>query len=122
MRRRDFEALVGRALGRIPSRFRQAMDNLAVVVEDWPDPELAEELTGDPDEYLYGAFDGTPLPERSLDDSGQLPAVIYLYQGPLEEDFPDPKELEWEVEVTLVHELAHFMGLDEEAIREYGYE
>lgn len=98
------------------------MTNVAVVVEDWPDPGLMEEVTGDPDEVLYGLFDGVALPDRSLDDSGDLPALIRIYRGPLEEDFPSRKELEYEVEVTLVHEIAHFMGLDEEAIREYGYE
>jgi len=98
------------------------MQNLAVVVEDWPDPALMEEVTGAPDEVLYGLFDGTPLPERRFEDSGDLPAVIRVYQGPLEEDFPDLEELEYEVEVTLVHEIAHFMGLDEEAIEQYGYE
>lgn len=114
--------LVERCLGRIPRRFREAMTNVAVVVEDWPDPGLMEEVTGDPDEVLYGLFDGVALPDRSLDDSGDLPALIRIYRGPLEEDFPSRKELEYEVEVTLVHEIAHFMGLDEEAIREYGYE
>jgi predicted Zn-dependent protease with MMP-like domain len=114
--------LVERCLGRIPCRFREAMTNVAVVVDDWPDSALMEEVTGDPDEVLYGLFDGVALPDRSLDDSGDLPALIRIYQGPLEEDFPGRKELEYEVEVTLVHEIAHFMGLDEEAIREYGYE
>ncbi len=122
MRRRDFERLVERCLGRIPRRFREAMTNVAVVVDDWPDPGLMEEVTGDPDEVLYGLFDGVALPDRSLDNSGDLPALIRIYQGPLQEDFPGRKELEYEVEVTLVHEIAHFMGLDEEAIREYGYE
>lgn len=122
VRRRSFERLIERALRRIPRQFRDAMTNLAIVVEDWPEPELMEEVTGDPEAVLYGLFDGTPFTERSFDDSGDLPAVIHLYQGPLEEDFPDPEELEYEVEVTLVHEIAHFMGLDEEAIREHGYE
>jgi len=122
VRRREFERLVESALRRIPRRFRDAMQNLAVVIEDWPDPLLMEEVTGDPDEVLYGLFDGIPLPERSFDDSGDLPSVIRIYQGPLEEDFPDRRELEREVEITLVHEIAHFMGLDEETIQEYGYE
>lgn len=122
MRRHDFQRLAERALQRIPQPFRQAMANVAVVVEDWPDPDLMEEVTGDPDAVLYGLFDGTALPDRSLADPAEVPAVIRLYQGPLEEDFPDRGELEREVEVTLVHEIAHFMGLDEDAIREYGYE
>jgi predicted Zn-dependent protease with MMP-like domain len=122
VRRRRFDALVERVLARIPADFRQAMDNLAIVVEDWPDPDLMEEVTGDPDEVLYGVFTGTPLPERRLDDTGDLPAVIRLYQGPLEEDFPDLGELEREVEITLVHEIAHYMGFDEDALERYGYE
>lgn len=122
VRRRAFEKLVEKALQLLPEEFRTALDNLAIVVEDWPDPELVEEVTGDREEVLYGLFTGTPLPERRLEDSGDLPPVIALYQGPLEEDFPDWGDLAREVETTLVHELAHFMGFDEDAVRKYGYE
>ena len=118
----DFNALVDKALGKIPRLFLEAMENLAIVVEDWPDPDLMEETTGDPDEVLYGLFSGVPLPARSIEDRADLPAVIHLYRGPLEEDFPDPAELEREVEITLVHEIAHFMGFDEDILAEYGYD
>ena len=117
-----FEKLVEKALERLPGEFRQALGNLAIVIEDWPDPAVVEEITGDPAEVIYGLFSGTPLPERRFEDSGDLPPVIALYQGPLEEDFPDRGELAREVEITLVHELAHFMGFDEDAVREFGYE
>ena len=122
MNRRRFEALVQRALEKIPQPFQQAMGNVAIVIEDWPDPEVVEEVTGDPDELLYGLFSGIPLPERRLEDSGEVPALITLYQCPLEEDFPDLDELVEEIEITLVHEIAHFMGFDEGILREYGYE
>ena len=122
MHRRAFEKLVEKALGRLPKEFRQALDNLAIVIEDWPDPGIVEEITGDPEEVIYGLFSGTPLPEQRLEDSGDLPPVIALYQGPLEEDFPERAELAREVGITLVHELAHFMGFDEDAVRRYGYE
>ena len=122
MCRRAFEKLVEKALERLPGEFRQAFDNLAIVIEDWPDPAVVEEITGDPAEVIYGLFSGTPLPERRFEDSGDLPPIIALYQGPLEEDFPDRGELAREVEITLVHELAHFMGFDEDAVREFGYE
>ena len=122
MCRRAFEKLVEKALERMPGEFRQALDNLAIVIEDWPDPAVVEEITGDPAEVIYGLFSGTPLPERRVEDSGDLPPIIALYQGPLEEDFPDRGELAREVEITLVHELAHFMGFDEDAVREFGYE
>ena len=122
MRRRTFEHLVERALHRIPQCFREAMGNLAIVIDDWPEPDLMEEVTGDPEAVIYGLFDGTPLSDQGMEDSGQLPAVIHLYQGPLETDFPSRTALADQIEVTLMHEIAHFMGLDEEAIREYGYQ
>jgi predicted Zn-dependent protease with MMP-like domain len=121
MKRREFDQLVEKAFRRIPDEFRAALDNIEIVVEDWPDPDLMEEVTGDPDAVLYGLFLGTPLTERRLDDVAPVPAVIHLYQGPLEEDFRDRRELEREIEVTLVHEIAHFLGFDEKTLEDYGY-
>jgi predicted Zn-dependent protease with MMP-like domain len=69
----------------------------------------------------YGLFVGRPVTERHFDDWGDLPALIYIWQRPLEEDFPVPSELEREVEVTLAHEIAHYMGIDEKALEDYGY-
>ena len=122
MSRDEFDRLVKQALGRIPRQFREALENLEIVVEDWPDPDLMQEVTGDRDEVVYGLFTGRPLPERSFGDWGELPSIIYLYRKPLEEDFPQPEKLAREVEVTLVHEIAHYMGFDEEILREYGYD
>jgi predicted Zn-dependent protease with MMP-like domain len=122
VKRSQFDALVESALRKIPGRFRDALENVEIVVEDWPDPDLMEEVTGDPDGLVYGLFTGKPITDRRFDDWGDLPSIIYLFRCPLEEDFPDPKELAREVEITLVHEIAHFMGLDEEILKEYGYD
>jgi len=121
MKRCEFDELVTSALERIPPQFREALQNVQILVEDWPDPDLMEEVTGDRNEVVYGLFTGRPLPERSFGDWGDLPAVIYLYRKPLEEDFPEAKSLAREVEITLVHEIAHYMGFDEEILRKYGY-
>jgi len=121
MKRAEFEALVESALRRIPRRFRDAMQNLGIIVEDWPDPDLMEEVTGDRDEVLYGLFTGRPLTERRYDDWGELPSMIHIYQKPLEEDFPNRDELEREIEITLAHEIAHYLGIDEETLDRYGY-
>ena len=110
-----------RALARIPEPFREAMDNLAFIVEDWPDPGLMEEMYGDPETFVYGIFTGTALPDRHVGDSGDLPAVIRIYQGALEYDFEDTGELERELETTLVHEIAHYMGFDEDQLEALGY-
>jgi predicted Zn-dependent protease with MMP-like domain len=120
--RADFERLVEKALEQIPVPFRQVMHNVVIIVEDWPDPEIVEEITGDRDELIYGLFSGTPLPEQHIEDSGDLPPIIEIYQRPLEEDFSVIEELVKEIGITLVHEIAHFMGLDEEQVRQYGYE
>ena len=122
MKRKEFDAVLKQALEHIPRRFRDALENVEIVVEDWPDPSLMEEVTGDSDAMVYGLFTGRPLPERSFGDWGDLPSIIYLYRKPLEEDFPDPAELAREVEITLAHEIAHYMGFDEEILTEYGYD
>jgi predicted Zn-dependent protease with MMP-like domain len=121
MKQSEFDRRVEHALQRIPSVFRDALRNVQIVVDTWPDPDLMEEVTGDPEEVLYGLFTGKPLPERHYDDWGDLPSMIHIYQGPLEEDFPDPAELEREIEITLVHEIAHYLGFDEETLEKYGY-
>ncbi len=101
--------------------FRGALSNVAVVVEDWPPDWLLDEL-GVPDgDTLYGFYHGVPLPERSVQDSGNLPDKISIYRGPLEEDFPDPAELSREIRVTLLHEIGHYFGMEEEELAQLGY-
>ncbi len=122
MKRNEFERLVRQALERIPSEFQSAMKNVAIVIEDRPGPE-ADDTDGEmEEEALYGLYQGIPLPDRSADDSGTTPDVIYLYQKPLEEDFQDREELIREIEITIVHEVAHYFGFDEETLEQYGYD
>jgi len=118
----DFDAFLQHALSRIPEDFQRAIDNVPIIVEDWPDPRTMEEVTGDRDEVLYGLFVGTPLPDRSFGDWGEVPAMIFLYRKPLEEDYPDPEDLAKQIEITLAHEIAHYLGFDEDTLSEYGYE
>jgi predicted Zn-dependent protease with MMP-like domain len=73
MKRAKFDLLVEEALARIPSPFREAMENVKVVVEDWPDPGLMLEMTGNPDEVVYGLFIGTPLTVIMTTSPGCLP-------------------------------------------------
>ena len=121
MKRAEFESLVESALRRIPRRFRDAMQNLGIVVEDWPDPDLLEEAGLKRSQSLYGLFTGRPLTELRHDDWGELPSMIHIYQRPLEEDFPDPAELSREIRITLLHEIGHYFGMDEEELSRLGY-
>jgi predicted Zn-dependent protease with MMP-like domain len=106
-----FEDQVRAALDSLPPHIALALENVAVVVED--------ENPDDPD--VFGLYHGVPLPERG-DVSGLLPDKISIYRIPLEESFPDPAELRDEIRITVLHELAHYFGLDEERIAELGYD
>jgi len=122
MTRHKFEALVERALRRLPRRFRTRLANVAVVVEERVPDELLDELGVPPDGTLYGFYHGVPLPERSMQDSGLLPDKISVYRGPLIEDFPDRTELSRQIRITLLHEIGHYFGMDEEELSRLGYE
>lgn len=106
-----FEDHVQAALDELPPHIAEALENVAVVVEN-ENPE-------DPD--LLGLYHGVPLPERG-DMAGSLPDKISIYRIPLEESFPDPKVLREEIRITVLHELAHYFGLDEDRIAELGYD
>ena len=105
-----FDDHVRTALDSLPPELARALQNVAVVVEH-ENPE-------DPD--LFGLYEGIPLPERG-DDAGALPDRIAIYRRPLEEEFPDPADLEREIRVTVLHELGHYFGLDEDRLEELGY-
>jgi predicted Zn-dependent protease with MMP-like domain len=96
-----FEEHVERALASLPPDLAARLENLAILVED--------ENADDPD--LFGLFE-----EREY-----LPATIHVYRKPLAESFPDPNELEREIRITVLHELAHYFGIDEERLDELGY-
>ena len=108
-----------RALEGLPSELSALLDNVAIIVEDWPDysTPLAAEHSGD---VLYGLYEGVPLTERSAGYHGVLPDKITIFQGPLERDFA-PEDLEEQVRVTVVHEIAHHFGFDEDRIEELGW-
>ena len=122
MGRSEFERVLRRAVDALPEIFRQALDNVAIVVEDRPPGWLLRELGVPPGETLYGFYHGIPLPERSVQDSGNLPDKISIYRVPLEEDFPDRDDLAREIRVTLLHEIGHYFGMDEEELARLDYE
>jgi len=98
----QFDEQVRRALDALPHDLARGLDNVAVVVED--------EQPGEPD--LFGLFEEAPY----------MPAKVTIYRRPLEEEFGhDPGELEHEIRITVLHELAHYFGIDEDRLEELGY-
>jgi len=117
-----FENVLRQVLDDLPGMFRESIRNVAIVVEDRPPDWLLDELGLPPGETLYGFYHGIPLPERSVLDSGNLPDRISVYRGPLMEDFRDPGELARQIRTTLLHEIGHYFGMDEEDLARLGYE
>jgi predicted Zn-dependent protease with MMP-like domain len=118
MTRERFTQLVEEALRDIPRRFKQAMRNVAVVVEDEPSPALLEELEIEPPDTLFGLYQGTPLTERSWGYGNALPDRISIYQYPIEAECADDDEIRECVAETVIHEFGHYFGLSEEEIEE----
>jgi predicted Zn-dependent protease with MMP-like domain len=106
----SFEEHVERALAALPPELQAAVQNVEISVED--------EHPDDPD--LFGLYEGVPLPERG-DWAGTLPDRIRIFRLPLVESFPEPAELEEEIRITVLHELAHYFGLDEDQLENLGY-
>ena len=117
MNRDAFERLVADALASIPLEFRDAMRNLAIVVEDEPSPALLAQMEIEPPDTLLGLYQGTPLTERSWGFGNMLPDRILIFQGPHERDADDEDGMVTAIGETLIHEVGHYFGMDEEHIR-----
>ncbi|MGE9808009.1 MULTISPECIES: metallopeptidase family protein [unclassified Janibacter] len=114
MSREEFEAAVGDALDDVPAELLAMLDNVAFFVEDEPPAD-------DPD--LLGVYDGVPLTERDGGwGLGALPDRIVLFRGPLTRMCEDREELLDEVAITVVHEVAHHFGIDDERLHELGWD
>jgi predicted Zn-dependent protease with MMP-like domain len=118
MTRAEFEQLVEQAVTRIPARFRRAMQNIAVVVEDEPSDELLDEMEIPPDETLFGLYQGTPLTERGWTHTASMPDRITIYQGPIEDACETREEIIATIAETVIHEFGHYFGLSEDEIQE----
>jgi predicted Zn-dependent protease with MMP-like domain len=118
MTRRQFEALVERALRQLPRKFKEKLANIAVVVEDWADDATLADVGVEPPDTLYGLYRGIDLPHRDSSYGNVLPDVITIYQGPIEEDAADEEEMADIVRETVVHELGHYFGLDDETMHQ----
>jgi predicted Zn-dependent protease with MMP-like domain len=118
MTRERFTRLVEDALREIPRRFRHAMANVAVVVEEEPPAEILEDMEIGPDDTLFGLYHGTPLTERGWGYGNALPDRISIYQNPIEEACEDDEEIRDCVAETVIHEFGHYFGMSEEEIEE----
>ncbi len=113
MSREDFEAAVDEALEGIPEALLDLVDNVVILVEDEPE--------GD-DPELLGLYDGIALTDRGNYGYGEMPDRIFIYRGPTLRMCETQEEVRGEVAVTVVHEIAHHFGIDDERLHELGWD
>ena len=121
MRRRRFEALVGEALDSLPPDLLAVLDNVELVVEDWPTDEDLQTVDLPPDQTLYGLYIGVPLTQRGSGYSMALPDKIIIFQGPIEDGCRTYAELVEQVRTTVIHEVAHHFGISDARLDEPGW-
>ncbi len=108
----SFDELVGEALDGIPTQLADLIDNVVVLVEDEPHPSQG---------VLLGLYEGIPLTERDTNYSGVLPDRITIFRGPVLRMCSSPEQVVEEVRITVVHEIAHYFGIEEDRLHELGY-
>jgi len=118
-RRIRFQRLVERAMRSLPSSIRDQLDNVEIVVESEPTAEQWNAQDSDTNE-LFGLYEGIPKAERSSSYSMVIPDRIVIFQGPLERAFVTQDAIAEEVRITLLHELAHYFGFDEDQVEKLG--
>ena len=119
MHRERFRRIVQRALDELPEPIAGYLDNVAIVVEREPSPYDLEDAGLDPGEELFGLYVGTPLVDR-MNYQMVLPDRILIYQGPHERHFAH-EELEEEIRRTVIHEIAHHFGIDDDRLHQLGW-
>ena len=121
MERKAFETLVHQALQELPQLFKDKLKNVAIIVEDYPSDELLDRMEVPEDETLFGLYEGVPLTQRGYFDAPLNPDRVSIFQGPIEEACNSPEEIKEEVRISVMHELAHFFGFDDDELEEAGY-
>ena len=117
----EFNQAAERALARIPERFRTVLDNVNIAVEDEPTVEDLRNADCQRGGELLGLYQGIPLTQRATNYMGAMPDLITIFRGPLERACDDRGQLEQEIRLTVLHEIGHYFGLDDEQLHARGY-
>ena len=119
---KEIEKEAVRVLERLPAEFRSRLHNVEIVIEKRPKKSQLRAMGLDPHrDALYGLYQGTPLSTRSVLYPPLLPDKITIFSEPLLQNFPDPAELRNQIRLTVLHEIAHYFGIDEDEIEDLGY-
>ena len=112
----EFEQVILRALEQLPAEFVSALDNLNIEIRPRPSPYELEESCLGPGDTLFGLYVGVPLPDRTHFDTMSLPDQILIFQEPHEQAFGREEEMVEQIRRTLLHEIGHYLGMDEDRL------
>jgi len=118
---KEFDRIATGSIRRIPSEIRGHLDNVLISVQKRPSAKLLKEMGLPPGHSLLGVYQGVSLMKRSKVEPPLYPATIFLFQEPIEEMCHTIKEIEKQIEITVVHEIAHHFGISEGRLAELGY-
>ena len=125
--RRRFDDLLEQVLAELPPLVHELIDKVPLHVEDYPSADVMARTGARRRDQLCGLFTGIPITDRSIQHSGTLPDVVTIYREGILTAARDaygrvrPERLREEIRITILHELAHYHGLDEQELRELGY-
>lgn len=122
MTRKRFEKIARKAIEAIPDEFKPFLENCVITIKDRPSTKQLREMEIPEDEGLYGLYEGAPLTEQSEGDPPDLPPRITLFYESFVEDYEAEEEIIHEIQTTVLHEVGHHFGLDEDRLAELGYE
>jgi predicted Zn-dependent protease with MMP-like domain len=117
----DFENLLESTIQELPRVFREKLRNIAIVVEDYPSDDLLDSLEVPEGDTLFGLYQGVPLTERGHFEAPLYPDQILIFRRAIEDACDSPEEVREELRITLMHEIAHFFGMDDDELEEAGY-
>lgn len=117
----DFDEVVEAALSEIPEEFRPFLENVQIEVQRKPTAEMARSVGLRDGRMLFGLYVGRPLTKRSVQESGVMPDRVLIFQDNLERACRTPEQLKIEIRKTVLHEVGHHFGLNEDDLRRLGY-
>jgi predicted Zn-dependent protease with MMP-like domain len=121
MDRARFLELVTEAVDGLPGEFKEALSNIGIDVEEWPDPVLLRKLGYGRGRLLLGLYQGVPLTKRRRWSIPVMPDRIIIYKGPIETLAGTEEEMKKRIQTTVLHEIGHYFGIDDRKLKEYGY-
>lgn len=120
MEREHFEELVTQAVESLPQRFKESLENIDILVQDWPSPEQLENVGMTRRHDLYGLYEGIPLTRRGRGYNMVLPDKITIFQKPIEMRYRSDDSVKKKIQSTVRHEIAHYFGISDARLREMG--